>query len=96
MMHPFVLMSKPNSLKELHKMGYKTFSPFINESYDSIENDNDRFAAIWLEISCLNNKSAEEWIEWQQNVKEIVEYNHNHFFTTQNHTITENIAQYFI
>lgn len=33
--HPFVILSTPDYLKELQKLGYKTFSPYFNESYDS-------------------------------------------------------------
>ena len=31
---PFVLIGQKHSLKQLHELGYKTFHPFIDESYD--------------------------------------------------------------
>jgi hypothetical protein len=34
----------------LKKLGYKTFSPYIDEHYDTIENDEDRFNAVWTEV----------------------------------------------
>ena len=37
LLHPFILMGRPHSLVELRKQGYKTFSPFIDESYDEEE-----------------------------------------------------------
>jgi len=85
MKHPFILLCRPHTMAELRKMGYKTFAPMIDESYDSIENDNDRFDAIWTEITRLMQKTSKEWIDWQNQIKEIVEYNHSHFYSNINH-----------
>ena len=86
MKHPFVMMSRPHTLAELRKMGYRTFSPMIDESYDTIENDNERFHAIWKEIDRLLQKTPEEWVQWQTQIKEIVDYNHIHFYVNVNHS----------
>ena len=75
MMHPFILITRPYSLKSLRNLGYKTFSPFIDESYDDIENDIDRFKAIHDEITRLGMLTNDEWITFQENIKSIVEYN---------------------
>ena len=32
--HPFVVLSTQHFLKEMRELGYKTFSPYINEDYD--------------------------------------------------------------
>ena len=73
--HPFVLLARPNSLEVLRKYGYKTFHPFIDESYDLIENDEDRMLAIISEVERLCNFTNEQWLEFQKNVKDIVEHN---------------------
>jgi hypothetical protein len=86
MKHPFILLTRPHTMAELRKMGYKTFSPMIDESYDSIVDDTERFNAIWAEITRLSNQTTEEWIEWQSKIKEIVDYNHTHFYENVNHT----------
>jgi len=75
--HPFILMCRPNSLKYLRKMGYKTFHPYINESYDEIQNDEERLLAIVYEVERLCKQSETQWIEWLTNVKDIVEFNYN-------------------
>ena len=36
--HPFVVLSTPGYLKELKMLGYKTFAPYIDESYDDEPN----------------------------------------------------------
>ena len=75
--HPFVLVGIAHSLAVLRKMGYKTFYPFINESYDLEEDDDVRLNMIVTEIERLCAFSNEQWIEWQHQIKNIVEYNFN-------------------
>ena len=76
MKHPFIMMNLPYSLKLLREQGYKTFHPFIDESYDSIENDQDRLIAIVNEIERLVNMTDDQFIEWQENISSIVEHNY--------------------
>lgn len=78
---PFVFVGFNNSLKILQNMGYKTFSPYINESYDSIENDEERLVAIMDEIERLSNLSDTEWHELEKNLLPIV--NHNYGVLTE-------------
>lgn len=85
MMHPFIIASRPHSLKWLRKMKYKTFHPYIDESYDDIENDEERLFAIIKEVERLNNFTNDQWIEWQHNIKSIVEHNHQIFYNKAKH-----------
>jgi hypothetical protein len=57
---PFVLFGGAHTLKYIQDQGYKTFSPWINESYDNIINHVDRFNAVLSEIDRLANFSIEE------------------------------------
>lgn len=75
--HPFIMIGRPHSLLALKKLGYQTFNPMIDESYDSIENDDDRLSMIFLEIHKLMSKTPAEWIVWQTQIKEIVIHNNN-------------------
>lgn len=75
--HPFIVASVPNFLDKLKELGYKTFSPYINESYDTILDDNERLHAILLEIERLCNLDANQLQDFLNGVKEIVEYNQN-------------------
>lgn len=77
MKHPFIMMNLPNSLQTLRDRGYRTFHPYIDETYDTIESDQDRLIAIVNEIERLVNMSDEQFIEWQNNIAEIVEHNYN-------------------
>jgi len=44
--HPFMLAAGPGSLAKLRSYGFRTFDPFIDESYDNISDDQERLAAI--------------------------------------------------
>jgi len=90
--HPFVLLSTPGSLKELRKRGYKTFSPYIDESYDDITDDDTRLNTIVNEINRLCKLSLEELIQITYNIKEIVDHNFVHFSNTTDFRITKNVV----
>lgn len=75
--HPFILGSNKSSLATLRKKGYQTFEPYINESYDNLEGE-ERTVAMVEELERLCQQSDEQWMQWQENVKPIVEHNHQH------------------
>jgi hypothetical protein len=75
--HPFILASLPNSLSALRELGYKTFSPYIDESYDTIIDDRERLEKILSIIKNFNSFTEKQWIEFYYNTKDIVEYNYN-------------------
>jgi len=79
MKHPFILACTAHSLEYLRKENYKTFHPFIDETYDTIENDELRMLIIVNEIERLSNQTNKQWIEWQENISDIVEYNYKLF-----------------
>ena len=74
-MQPFILVGSHNSLKLLREMGYKTFHPFINEDYDSIENPHERFQAIINEIDRLSKFTHEEMQKLVRDVLDILLHN---------------------
>lgn len=76
MKQPFILFSNPYALKYLRNAGYKTFSPFINESYDNIENLFGRQNMIVNEVNRLSNMPTDEFNELLVNCKEIAKHNY--------------------
>lgn len=72
---PFIVFSTPYFLAELKNLGYKTFSPFINEEYDTIVDDLDRANAIIKEISRLNSLSEDKFQEVLDGCKDICLHN---------------------
>lgn len=72
MKHPFILLARPHTLRLLRERGYKTFSPFIDESYDEILDDKLRLKAVADEI---NRLTKSDLVEFTHQVKDIVEHN---------------------
>jgi hypothetical protein len=58
--HPFIILGCPNSLKKLREMGFKTFEPFINESYDNEVHSGKRMGMIVDEVERLCSMSFGE------------------------------------
>lgn len=76
MCHPFILVSSCHSLKYFRKLGYQTFHPYIDESYDDIENHGERMLAIVKEVKRLNSLTLEEKQEWLKAVLPIAVHNY--------------------
>jgi hypothetical protein len=77
--HPFVLVTRPHSLDTLRSIGYKTFSPWIDESYDLELDDNKRLLLVLKEITRLSNLSTSELTEFLNAAREICLHNYNTF-----------------
>jgi len=88
---PFILAGPAHSLKYIQSMGYKTFHPYIDESYDNEEDDLKRLKIILLEIEKFSNKTKEEKDEFLNNVKDIVKYNQEYFLQYPENNTPKNI-----
>jgi len=82
-LHPFILIGRPGMLKFLHSLGFKTFSEFWDESYDTIEMNSKRMEKIFEVIKTLLSKSKDEWDELNKKLKPILIYNRNLLLTFQ-------------
>jgi len=74
---PFVLINGQYSLRFLRDMGYKTFSGYIDESYD-LESDNERRIEMAIQAS-LDFINREDLHEVMKQMYPIFDYNHNIF-----------------
>lgn len=75
---PFVFASWPGSLKLLRELGFKTFEPFIDESYDDELNSSIRLQKIYQEINRLCNMPIQELHNWYWSMEDILIHNQNH------------------
>jgi hypothetical protein len=77
---PFILAGPAKSLEYLqNRFGYKTFHPYIDESYDMEYDDFKRLELIKIEIDKFANKTKQEKDEFLNNVKNICLYNQKLF-----------------
>lgn len=73
--HPFIVVSNPRILELIRSLGYKTFSPWIDESYDLIDDDAARLLAIVYEVKRLCELDEHQLSIFLANVSEICEFN---------------------
>jgi len=75
---PFILFGTPGLLSHLRSLGFKTFSDYWDESYDKIEDFEDRVDAILELLHSLSNKSSDELQKMAVDMQPILDYNFNH------------------
>jgi hypothetical protein len=98
MYQPFIVFSSVHYLKRLKEIGFKTFDEFWDESYDDVEDWEDRYNKVLLLILELNNKSIDELNNLYKNLKHICIYNRNHLLTMKKNSwpkIMANISDSF-
>lgn len=79
--HPFILAAGPGSLKLLRNYGFYTFSSYINEDYDDIQNNSDRLAAIVNEMKRIQQLPVNRKKSLIAACRNIAEYNRKRFFS---------------
>ena len=78
--HPFMILNGPGALETIRSYGFKTFQPYINESYDKEQGPMKRMDMVLKEMRRINNSSAkyQQWI-WD-GCQQIAEHNKRLFF----------------
>lgn len=77
---PFILNTTPGALAALREQGFRTFSPYIDESYDGILDDDSRMKAILSEIDRLSTLTDEQWINMYANLYDVFVHNRDLVF----------------
>jgi hypothetical protein len=80
---PFILASTPGSLKYLKDYGFKTFSDFIDESYDTIQDPYLRLNAIVQLMKNISTMTVENKRQLFNNMQSICEHNRSRFFSDE-------------
>jgi hypothetical protein len=82
---PFFFIAYPGALALLQSLGFKTFHPFIDESYDNEPDEAKRMNMIVKEINRLCSMSKEQIHEWFWQMEDILIHNHNHILEIYKH-----------
>lgn len=77
---PFILVGAANNLKYLRSYGFKTFDRWIDESYDEEIDPDARIQKIVAELKKLCDMSFDELQAMQADMKDVLEFNRNHFY----------------
>lgn len=75
---PFIHLGAPFVLRELRKLGFKTFGSLIDESYDDVIEPQARLKAAFAEIDKLCSMPLEELHEAYAKMWEIFAHNFHH------------------
>lgn len=94
-LRPFVLVSAPGNLQYLRGYGFKTFGDWIDESYDTVDDDNQRLDLITREVDKICKKSHTERIEIYKDMKAVLEHNKRHFFGRFREIIVDELIENF-
>lgn len=76
---PFIAVSTPYFLESLKRLGFKTFSPWIDESYDREPDNSQRMRLIIKEAQRINGLSQEEYRALLAGTARIALENYYHF-----------------
>lgn len=88
-LQPFLIFGQPKSLEKLKQLGFKTFSPIIDETYDLETNYKKRILLIEKEILKFSKMSIEEIHHCYYSVVDILLYNQQRLSSFANHDYFE-------
>ena len=91
--HPFILAAGPGSLEYLRNYGFRTFAPWIDESYDTEINSVKRMEKIIQAMKQIQNLQGSALEIFSKSIKEIADYNKKHFFSNEFFNIIESELQ---
>lgn len=73
----FVVFGTCNWLKNVKQQGFETFDAVLDESYDSIKDDLERWSSAFDQIKMLSKQNPQQVLE---KIKPVLDHNHNHLF----------------
>ena len=80
---PFILVGAQHDLKNLRSLGYKTFDGIIDESYDTVENNQERLLITVKEIRRIISMNDKQLEKLYLDCHEILTHNHFHWYYRQ-------------
>jgi hypothetical protein len=88
---PFVAFCGQHYLANLRDLGFQTFGDVIDESYDSVENLDQRMAAAWQQVEWL---CAQDPQEVYRALDSVLTHNREHFLETDWHAAIRRHLQF--
>lgn len=85
----FIFFGKQYTLRNLRKIGYRTFGDVIDESYDDVEDDYTRWKLAFDQVLYLLKQNPH--IIYKK-IDSIVQHNKQHFISTYNTTSIETLV----
>ena len=76
--HPFLVVGTPGTLSYIRRLGFRTFEPLIDESYDSFVDDEERMQALFDCIETLGNLDDDRRAALLNRAEPILLHNERH------------------
>jgi hypothetical protein len=92
-LQPFIVFGACGYLKYLRSLGFETFDGFIDESYDDIENNEERYLKLCNEVERISNLPLEELHSWYISIKEKLIHNRKHLISFADKVMFKNNLQ---
>jgi hypothetical protein len=92
---PFMLAAAPGNLAYLKSYGFRTFDQWIDESYDSIQDPDQRLQAIVDQTQRLCAMSDSELRQMHQEMQPVLEHNFNHLWSGFKRQIVDELVDNF-
>ena len=83
---PFIVLGQQHLLASFRKLGYKTFHPLINESYDEVDSERERFVRVIGELERLRQMRDTKFNNLLQQCQPIIEHNYNNLISRMKQT----------
>jgi hypothetical protein len=90
--HPWIVAANRGYYRDMHNLGFQTFAHVIDESFDQIDNDADRFDRIAMIVKDLCRQNLSEFLDQCQAV---CKYNQQHLSDTGYRIIQEFPNRFF-
>jgi len=88
---PFIVVGVPGSIKQLKKLGFKTFDDFWDESYDDIQDPNVRMEKLFAIVQSICSQNITQLQQMCVKMQYILDYNLIHY--QKNYTKKDLIKQ---
>lgn len=93
-LQPFIYLGPAFALAELKKLGFKTFAPFIDESYDNEMDPELRFKMVISEIERIAKMDINEIHNWYNSIyQEVLIHNQKMLFKNSDYRTTAKIVE---
>ena len=73
--HPFLILGGQYFLRNLRDLGFRTFDPWLDETYDTVQDREQRIQALLRSLRAFSSLPESRRLAWQQAVSDICEHN---------------------
>ena len=93
-LQPFIYLGNYKALNTLRTLGFKTFHPFIDESYDQEPDPKKRFSMIETQIKKFAHMTTQQVHDWYHSITDILLHNQQLLYTFKNYNPVDELLQH--